>query len=208
MPLRGSTKDGGWLLEVGCFQGKNSPNTRGFPKGMCYFSHGNRYFQLQVTENPPQTTLKLTTTKKGRGGSLANRTEKSKVKCSFRHGWIQGIKGCPQDSALRSIQSPAFLHFGSFPGPSPQGSRWSPAALGCVCVRSHFSHIRLSATPWTVACQAPLSMGLSRQEYGSELPCPPPGDLPDAGTESTSLRSPALVGRFFTTRPPGKPNSR
>ena len=47
-------------------------------------------------------------------------------------------------------------------------------------------------------CQAPLPMGFSRQEYGSGLPCPPPGDLPDSGIEPTSLRSPALAGRFFS----------
>ena len=58
---------------------------------------------------------------------------------------------------------------------------------------------------WTVTCQSPLSMGFSRQEYWSELPRPPPGDLPDSGIEPTSLTSPALAGRFFTTVPPGKP---
>jgi len=47
--------------------------------------------------------------------------------------------------------------------------------------------------------QAPLSMGFSRQEYWSGLPCPPPGDLPNPRTEPTSLRSPALAGRFCTT---------
>ena len=46
--------------------------------------------------------------------------------------------------------------------------------------------------------QAPLSMGFSRQEYWSGLPCPPPGDLPDTGIESVSLTSPASAGRFFT----------
>ena len=45
------------------------------------------------------------------------------------------------------------------------------------------------ATPWTIAPQAPLSMGFSRQEYWRGLPCPPLGDLPNAGTEP---RSPAL----------------
>ena len=54
-------------------------------------------------------------------------------------------------------------------------------------------------TSWTVAHQAPLSMGFSRQEYWSGLPCPPPGDLPDPGIETQSLMSPALAGRFFTT---------
>ena len=57
----------------------------------------------------------------------------------------------------------------------------------CVlCVLSCFSHVRLFATPWTVVHQAPLSMGFSRQEHWSGLPCPPPGDLPDPGTEPAS----------------------
>ena len=63
-----------------------------------------------------------------------------------------------------------------------------------VCVLSHFSHVRLFATRWTVALQAPLSMGFSRQEYWSGLPSPPPGDLPNPGIDSSSLISPALAG--------------
>ena len=55
-------------------------------------------------------------------------------------------------------------------------------------------------TLWIIACQAPLSMGFSRQEHRNGLPCPPPGDLPHPGVEPTSLRSPALTHRFFTTR--------
>ena len=61
---------------------------------------------------------------------------------------------------------------------------------------SHFSHV---ATLWTIAYQAPLSIGFSRQEYWSRLPYLPPGDLPDPGVKSASLVSPALAGRFFTT---------
>ena len=53
-------------------------------------------------------------------------------------------------------------------------------------------------TQCTVAHQAPLSMGFSRQEFWSGFPCPPPGDLPNPGTEPMSLISPALAGRFFT----------
>ena len=64
---------------------------------------------------------------------------------------------------------------------------------------SHFSRVQLFATPWTVACQAPLSMGFSEQEYWSGLPCPPLGDLLDPGIEPTFLISPVLVGGFFTT---------
>ena len=67
------------------------------------------------------------------------------------------------------------------------------------------SHIRLSTTPWTVARQAPLSMGFSRQEYWGGLPFPSPGDRPDPGTEPTSLMPPVLVGGFFNTAPAGKP---
>ena len=52
--------------------------------------------------------------------------------------------------------------------------------------------------PWIVASQAPLSMGFSRQEYCSGMPCPPPGTLPDSGIEPMSFRSPALTGRLFT----------
>ena len=64
---------------------------------------------------------------------------------------------------------------------------------------SCFSCVLLFATLLTVTHQAPLSMGFSRQEYWSGLTCPPPGDLPSLGIESTSLMSPALSGRFFTT---------
>ena len=71
-------------------------------------------------------------------------------------------------------------------------------------VLSH-SVVSDSATSWTVACQAPLSMVFSRQEYWSRLLFPSPGDLPDPGIEPGSLGSPALAGRFFTTVPPGKP---
>ena len=55
-------------------------------------------------------------------------------------------------------------------------------------------------TPWTVACQVPLSMEFSKQEYWSGLPFPSPGDLPDPGIK------PALAGGFFTTEPTRKPS--
>ena len=65
----------------------------------------------------------------------------------------------------------------------------------CVCMLSHFSCVRLSATLRTIACQAPLSMGLSRQEYWSGLLCPPK-DLPDPGIQPGLFTS--LAGGFFT----------
>ena len=55
-----------------------------------------------------------------------------------------------------------------------------------MCGLSRFSRVQLFATPWTVACQAPLSMGFSRQEYWSGLPFPSPGDLPDPGIKPAS----------------------
>ena len=70
-----------------------------------------------------------------------------------------------------------------------------------VCAPLH-SHVRLSATPRTVAQQAALSMGFSRQEYWSGVPFPFPMDLPDPGIEPAS---PALAGGLFTTEPPGRP---
>ena len=74
-------------------------------------------------------------------------------------------------------------------------------ALSLVCMLwlGRFSRVWLFATLWTVACQAPLYMRFSREEYWSGLPCPPPGNLPDPGTEAASLMCPALAGRFFTT---------
>ena len=61
-----------------------------------------------------------------------------------------------------------------------------------------FQYVQLFVTLWTVALQAPLSVGFSRQ-YWRGLPCPLPGDLPDPGVEPVSLMSPALAGSFFTT---------
>ena len=69
------------------------------------------------------------------------------------------------------------------------------------CVLSCFICVRLFVTTWTVARQAPLSMGFSRQESWSGLLCPSPGDLPNPGIKPVSLTSPALAGGFFTTSP-------
>ena len=65
------------------------------------------------------------------------------------------------------------------------------------CCTKLLSCVWLRVTPWTVACQAPLSMGFFRHEYWSNLPCPPPGDLPDSGIKTASLKPPALAGSFF-----------
>ena len=67
-----------------------------------------------------------------------------------------------------------------------------------LCLLSCFNCVWLCVSLWTVAHQATLSMGFSRQENWSGLPCPPPGDLPDPGIKPVSLMSPALAGGFFT----------
>ena len=82
----------------------------------------------------------------------------------------------------------------------------SPNSVSCflsqcmqACMLGHFSRVWLFVTPWTVAHQASLSMGFSRQEYWSGLPLPPPGYLPDPGIKPASFMSAALAGGFFTT---------
>ena len=64
---------------------------------------------------------------------------------------------------------------------------------------SYFNCVWLFATLWSIASQAPLSMGFSRQGYWSGFPGPPPGDVPNLGIELRSFMSPALAGGFFTT---------
>ena len=71
--------------------------------------------------------------------------------------------------------------------------------LGLLSMLSHFSHVRLSVTLWTAACQAPMSTGFSRQESWSGMPRPSPGNLPDSGIEPACHASPAVACRFFTT---------
>ena len=86
----------------------------------------------------------------------------------------------------------------TFSKPIVQQRQRSPVCV-CVCVSSVMSN------PWTVALQAPLFMGFSRPEHWSGLPFPTPVDIPDVGIEPTSLASPGLAGRVFTTVPSGKP---
>ena len=72
--------------------------------------------------------------------------------------------------------------------------------MGPTCM---LSHVQLFRTPWTVAHQAPLSMGFPRQEYSSGVPFPTPEEIPDPGITAMSPVSPPRAGRFFTTAPPG-----
>ena len=108
----------------------------------------------------------------------------------------------PQSPALKADSLPT-----EPPGKPSNLACWYPNPLQAAPrlwpVLSHVSHVRLLVTLCIVACQALLSMGFSQQEYWSELPCPPPVDLPIPGIEPTSPASPALAGGFFlTTEPP------
>ena len=72
--------------------------------------------------------------------------------------------------------------------------------LACLLAKLLQSCLSLCGTmDQAIACQGPLSMGFSREEYWNGLPCPPPGDLPNPGIELMSLVSSALAGGFFTT---------
>ena len=98
------------------------------------------------------------------------------------------------DAHHRCVDDGAFGNSGQAGTQSPQySSEWHARIL------SRFSHAQLCTTLWTAARQAPLSIGFSRPDYWSGLPCPPPGDLLNPGIEPTSLMSPALASGFFTT---------
>ena len=84
-------------------------------------------------------------------------------------------------------------------GPKMPDSHLTGECSGGVCACCLFSCVRLFGTLWIVAHQAPLSIGFSRQEFWSWLPCPSPEDLPGPVIEPRSLVSPALAGGFFTT---------
>ena len=118
-------------------------------------------------------------------------------------GILQAITGVgchafPQGIFLTQGSNPGLLHCRQIL------YRLSHQGSPCVCVRvrvcvytqacvlSHFGCVRLFVISCTVASQAPLSTGLSRQEYWSGLPCPPPGELPDPGIEPMSSAAPAL----------------
>ena len=96
---------------------------------------------------------------------------------------------------------PCFVNHGGFGLVSPPTDLREVFVLKERKVMSH-SRVQLFATPRTVAYQAPLSMGFSRQEYWSGLPFPSPGDLPDPGLEP---RSPTLRADALPSEPPGKP---
>ena len=97
--------------------------------------------------------------------------------------------------------SPALMLHRIFSTTGKNSQTFSPWLLWLSEWVKSLSHVQLFATPWTVAQQAPPSMGFSRQEYWSGLPFPSPGDLPDPGIEP---RSPTLQADSLPSEPPGK----
>ena len=108
--------------------------------------------------------------------------------------------------SLIHLQDPTSVSFSSFYATPPLPCKGYPSSFlyTTTCTNAwiriqSFSCVQLFVTPWTTACQSPLSMQFSRQEYWSALPFPPPGDLPKSGIKPTSPVSPALAGRFIIT---------
>ena len=118
------------------------------------------------------------------------------VWASSRSWWWTGRPGMLQSTVSQRVG----LHWTT-------ELNWERQKSACVCaeVLSDSALVWLCASLWTAACQALLSLGISRQEYWSGMPFPPPGDLPSPGTEPTSLTSPALAGSSLPLVPPGKP---
>ena len=97
-------------------------------------------------------------------------------------------------------------HLSSFPGTDTNLDKSAFHQCYLLGYLSVCSSVFDSVIAWTVACQGPLSMGFSSQEYWSELPFLSVRGLPDPGIKPVSLSSPVLAGRFFTTTTHGKPH--
>ena len=133
---------------------------------------------------------------------------------SFIQHWIHftgipteflGIKRFPMSRKPESWEV-AWPRLGSHLSLSQWEQVWGAGLQVCVYLLSHFSRVRLFATPWTVACQAPLSMGFFRQEYWKGLPCPPPGGLPRIQPTHLLCLLHWQVSSLPTLVPPGRPH--
>ena len=108
-------------------------------------------------------------------------------------GDIERPRDYQRKHPMAEIQNSSERAWSTHPGSDEAACQRKGPLLICVYM---LSHVWLSSAPQTVAHQAPMSMGFSRLEHWSELPVPPPGDLPDPGIKPAS---PALAGGFFTT---------
>ena len=137
------------------------------------------------------------------------------VSCVFTSWVFSGFRvrsGCSWMAVRRQVFFPSWVPPGytSSPSVATVASECDPSFtdmarnISLITRAQLLSYVWLFATPWTVACWAPLSMRFPRQEFWSRVPFHPPGDLPDPGME---LLSPALMSRFFTIEPLGSPRS-
>ena len=110
---------------------------------------------------------------------------------------------CPRHH-VRIKRWVARIHRAQTPGEARDLKTADLKISGQMLTLSH-SRVWLFVAPWTAACQAPLSVGFSRQEHWGRLPFPFAGHLPNPGIETASPASPAFAGRFFTVWAPGKP---
>ena len=116
------------------------------------------------------------------------------------YAWVLGTALClhPFRPVVKAFEKPSSVA-------SPWGPRHPSWVSLTLTIRACFSRVQRFATSWTIACQAPLSMGFSRQECWRGLPFSSPGDLLDPGIKPASLVSLALTGGFFTAEPLGNP---
>ena len=117
---------------------------------------------------------------------------------SMRSLFFSPIFCCLSCNSLLQIDGFSLLRGIHMNTKSGEPSEAHPDYRRHVCAVWARSVVSDTEIPWTAACQALLSMGFSRQECWSGLPCPPPGDYPDPRIEPASLFSPVLAGRFFT----------
>ena len=165
-------------------------------------SHHRAIFQTFVCQTASQLKLKHVFGKRFLGGG------KKSVTCWKHSNGLRAVmqkkkkmcigSGCGCSLWQRNRECGCKLFVCPSPTVAHQGQF---IKVTCVCMLNCFSCVLLCASLWTVACQAPLSMGSSRQEYWHGLPCPSPGDLPDPPIEPKidSLVSPALARAFVTT---------
>ena len=116
----------------------------------------------------------------------------SAFNCSFNEFVGEKVVSPSYSSAILAPPTFKFLIF-----PEYNFTVFRPSCV-CVWVLSCFLCARLFVTLWTVACQASLSMGFSRQEYWNGLSCPSPGYFPNPGIKAASFLSPGLTGRFLS----------
>ena len=124
------------------------------------------------------------------------------LQCMKVKSEIEVTQSCLTLSDPMDCSPPGFSVHGIF---QARGLEWGTIAFSDMLLEptvsrvGHFSHVQLYMTPWTAARQAPLSIGFSRQEYWSGVPCPLARNLPHPGTDPASLMSPALASGFLNT---------